>query len=418
MWPRKQLDIGWSDLCFGLLQCVSLRTRPAARAVVGSGWVPPDEAVVTLSVRTGWDLLLAALDLPAGSEVIASAVTISDMVRIIEQHGLVPVPVDVDAANLELDVEQLERSITPRTRAILVAHLFGSRMEMGPIIELARRHDLLVIEDCAQAFVGREYAGHADSDCALFSFGPIKTATALGGAIVRVRDAALRARIVELQRAYPVQSRWAYLRRLAKYASFCVLSQPRVYGQAVRVLQWLGVDYDHMLGNAAHSFKPNEFFAQVRRQPSVPLARMLARRINTFERYGVARLRRRTIRGNELTRALPAGMVVGEYNPTHSYWVLPVRVSNGEAVIAALRTGGFDATRRSSLVVVEGQTGTSLGDSLLAPWLDEVVFLPSVEDMPEREWQRLASILARTAIVAESNAARELVELSGVSASS
>jgi hypothetical protein len=50
--------------------------------------------------------------------------------------------------------------------------------------------------------------------------------------------------------------------------------------------------------------------------------------------------------------------------------------------------------------------------------LDEVVFLPSVEDMPEREWQRLASILARTAIVAESNAARELVELSGVSASS
>ena len=94
-------------------------------------------------------MLLAALELPAGSEVIASAVTIPDMVRIIEQHGLVPVPVDVDAANLELDVEQVERLITPRTRAILVAHLFGSRVEMGPIIELARRHDLLVIEDCA-----------------------------------------------------------------------------------------------------------------------------------------------------------------------------------------------------------------------------------------------------------------------------
>ena len=77
------------------------------------------------------------------------------MVRIIEHHGLVPVPVDVDAARLEVDVEQIERLITPRTRAILVAHLFGSRMEMGPIIELARRHDLLVIEDCAQAFVGQ-----------------------------------------------------------------------------------------------------------------------------------------------------------------------------------------------------------------------------------------------------------------------
>jgi dTDP-4-amino-4,6-dideoxygalactose transaminase len=416
MWPRKQLDIGWSDLCFGLWQIVAAYGRAETRAVVGTEWLPPEEAVVALSVRTGWDLLLAVLDLPAGSEVITSAVTISDMVRIIEQHGLVPVPVDVDAANLELDIEQVERSITPRTRAILVAHLFGSRVEMGPIIELARQHDLLVIEDCAQAFVGCEYAGHPDSDCALFSFGPIKTATALGGAVVRVRDAALRSRMTVLQQAYPMQSRWAYLRRLAKYASFRVLSQPRVYGLAVRVLQWLEIDYDHLLGNAAHSFRPSKFFGQIRRQPCAPLVRMLERRINTFERCGVARLRRRTIRGNELARTLPAGMIVGEQNPTHTYWVLPVRMSNGEAMIAALRAGGFDATRRSSLIVVEGQTGTSIGDLLLAPWLDEIVFLPSVEDMPDSDWRRLVAILGQVAIDTEPCAGRELAALAGVSA--
>ncbi len=150
MWPRKQLDIGWSDLCFGLWQIVTAHGRAETQAVVGTEWLPPEEAIVALSVRTGWDLLLAALELPAGSEVITSAVTIADMMRIVEQHGLVPVPVDVDAANLELDIEQVERLITPRTRAILVAHLFGSRVEMGPIIELARRHDLLVVEDCAR----------------------------------------------------------------------------------------------------------------------------------------------------------------------------------------------------------------------------------------------------------------------------
>ena len=176
-----------------------------------------------------------------------------------------------------------------------------------------------------------------------------------------------------------------------------MLSNPRVYGLAVRVSQWLGVDYDHALGNAAHSFKSSEFFAQIRRQPCVPLVRMLARRINTFERCGVTRLRRRTIRGNELAQALPAGMVVGEQNPTHTYWVLPVRVGNGEAVIAALRAVGFDATRRSSLVAVRNLNDALMCDVSLAPWLDEVVFLPSVEEMPDGDWRRLVANLGQVA---------------------
>src|SRR3954470_6291977 len=230
MWPRKQLDISWTDLAFGPVQVVAPGGRPAIGEVIGSDWIPADEAVLSLSVRSGLDLLLRALELPAGSEVIMSGVTISDMARIVEQHGLVPVPVDVDAATLQPVQEQIEHAITPRTRAILVAHLFGSHIEMAPIVELARNHDLLVIEDCAQAFVGSGYAGHAESDCALFSFGPIKTATALGGAVVRVREPEVRSRMHELQTAYPIQTRWGYLKRLAKYAAFRFLCQPLNYG--------------------------------------------------------------------------------------------------------------------------------------------------------------------------------------------
>src|SRR5262245_43319455 len=136
MWPRKQLDVGVADLAYGLSQMVLAHARPSSADVVGDDWVPEDEAIISLSVRTGWDLLLSTLDLPRGSEVLTTAVTIPDMVRIIEHHGLVPVAVDIDPARLEPVVEQLERAITPRTRAILVAHLFGSRVEMGPIIEV------------------------------------------------------------------------------------------------------------------------------------------------------------------------------------------------------------------------------------------------------------------------------------------
>ena len=61
MWPRKQLDIGWSDLAFGLSQVVAARSRPTERAVVGDDWVPAEEAILSLSVRSGLDLLLTAL---------------------------------------------------------------------------------------------------------------------------------------------------------------------------------------------------------------------------------------------------------------------------------------------------------------------------------------------------------------------
>jgi perosamine synthetase len=421
MWPRKRLDIGWSDLAFGLVQTLVARRRPAAAEVVGLGWVPADESVIALSVRSGWDLLLTALNLPVGSEIITSAVTIPDMVRIIEHHGLVPVPVDVDAATLEVDVDKLERMITPRTRAVLIAHLFGSRMEMGPIVDVVRRHGLLVIEDCAQAFVGREYAGHADSDCAMFSFGPIKTATALGGAVVRVRDAAIRRRMIELQQAYPVQSRRSYARRLAKHAGFCVLTKPRVYGFAVRMLARLGKDYDRVFAHAARSFGASEFFTQIRRQPCVPLARMLARRVATFERGSARRLRTRTVRGHELTSVLPEGMVVGERNATQTFWVLPLRVSNGDALIGALRAAGFDVTRLSSLMVIDDRAPSprpspeGRGREGRAQWLKEIVYVPGGDDISESEWRRQVAILRQLVEPIESAAGSELLALAGVS---
>jgi perosamine synthetase len=414
MWPRKQLDIGWSDLAFGVFQVVAARSRPTARDVIGDDWLSAEEVILTLSVRSGLDLLVTALELPEGSEVIVSAVTIPDMVRIVEHHRLVPMPVDVDGRTLQPVLEDLERSINPRTRAILVAHLFGTHIEMGPIIELAKQHDLFVIEDCAQAFVGSAYAGHPESDCALFSFGPIKTATALGGAVVRVRNAVLRSRMRDRQNTYPIQTRLAYLKRLVKYATFRLLCKPSNYGVLVRMLGKLGLDYDRALGNAAHSFGASDFFTQIRRQPSTPLLRMLGRRITGFDGRGAARLRRRTLRGNQLSQAIGAGMIVGDENASHTYWVVPVRVANRDAVLPALRAAGFDATGRSSLAVVPTD-GASPDDSPVAPWLAETIFVPGGEDMPDQKWQQIIAILLQVAFPAPSRSSAGVPELCSVS---
>src|SRR3546814_4011443 len=111
----------------------------------------------------------------------------------------------------------IERASGPNTRAIVVAHLFGARLDLDPVIELAHRKGLVVFEDCAQAFDGQAYKGHPESDVAMFSFGPLKTATALGGAILRVRDAGLRGKMGVIQDTYPVQPAGAYGKRVLKF---------------------------------------------------------------------------------------------------------------------------------------------------------------------------------------------------------
>ena len=206
MWVRKRLDIRWSELASALRDCLLCWERDARGEDLEELWSAGD-AFACLSVRSGFDLWLKALQLPPGSEVLVSAITIRDMVRIIEAHNLVPVPVDLNPEDLSVDIASLNRAISPKTRAILVAHLFGTRQPMKPILEVARKHGLFVAEDCAQAFAGRHFTGDPGADVTMFSFGSIKTATALGGGLLCVRDADVLSRMRELQSTYPIQSR-------------------------------------------------------------------------------------------------------------------------------------------------------------------------------------------------------------------
>ena len=400
MWPRKQLDIDWADFAFGFRRALIPSAARHDAIELPPDWMPADEAFVSLSVRTGWDLLLAALRLPPGSEIIMSAVTIPDMACIIEHHRLAPVPIDVDADTLEPDLIDLERSISSRTRAILVAHLFGSRVDMAPLVDIAQRHRLLLVEDCAQAFVGSRYAGHPGSDCSMFSFGPIKTATALGGAVLRVRDSVLRHCMLQIQRQYPVQSRRDYVARMAKYASLHALSNRLAYGALVRGYRALGIDYDRAISSAARSFAHARFVDRIRQRPCGVLLSMLERRFQRFESREANRLHRRAERGGQLARSLPAGMIVGARNPSHTYWALPARVANVAETLFTLRTAGFDATARSSLVTVAHAHNRLPLPGRSAKWLEEAIFLPNGDDMPDAELARMAEVLQSVAQVA------------------
>ncbi len=216
-------------------------------------WAGGETGLACLSVRSAFDLALEALSLEPGDEVAVSAITHPDMVRVIEAHGLRALPVDVDPDTLTPRADLLERLIGPRTRALLVAHLFGARADLEQLAVVSRRHGLLLIEDCAQSFRGPA-AGQPPPDISLFSFGAIKTATSLGGSLVRVKDPGLLVRMRRLHAQWPVQNRREYTLRVLKFVGLLGLAQPRLYWLLERSVRLAGRDFDSFVANAVKGF--------------------------------------------------------------------------------------------------------------------------------------------------------------------
>jgi len=138
-----------------------------------------------IGVNTGTSALhlaLLAAGIGPGDEVITVPFTFVATVAAIEYTGAKPVLVDIDPQTYNMDPKALEAAITPRTRAILPVHLHGLMAEMDPIMEIARRHKLIVLEDACQAH-GAEYKGRragSIGDLAAFSFYPGKNLGAYG----------------------------------------------------------------------------------------------------------------------------------------------------------------------------------------------------------------------------------------------
>eukprot|EP00752_Nemacystus_decipiens_P006992 g6271.t1 len=383
-------------------------TAPAA---AGIGVAP------FLSVRTAFDLYLKALKLPRGSQVVCSALTIPDMVTIFEEHGLIPVPVDLDTDTLAPEVGALESEVErccsggssgggdgkggggeqQRVRAIYVAHVFGAQVDMAHIVTVATRHGLLVWEDCAQVFTGLGgYLGHQESDATFFSFGVIKRATALGGGVARISDPAVLSAMQRHEADYPTQSIVAYLRRVLKCSMMLAFTTPVLYGIIVRAARLLGLEHDEVVMKLSKGFPKDGLMKAIRHRACVPLLQMLAWRIRRYSTEGVeVRLRHCNRMLSILEVALaprkglarkPEGERAAQDEPTvvvgggggggvrdvlpgimahrHTLWLYPVMVKGGSDrardVVEALLREGFDATQApTSLMPIDRCTTKS-----------------------------------------------------------
>lgn len=137
------------------------------------------------------DAAVAALDLEPGDEVILPSFTIISCAAAIVRAGATPVLVDSDSQTWNMDVTEIEARITPRTRAIMVVHIYGLPVDMAPLLAIAEKHKLAIIEDAAEMH-GQTYRGRACGsfgELSVFSFYPNKhITTGEGGMIVTDDD--------------------------------------------------------------------------------------------------------------------------------------------------------------------------------------------------------------------------------------
>lgn len=171
-----------------------------------------------LGVASGTDALRLALQacgVGRGDEVITTAHTFIATVLAIAETGATPVLVDCDPVYGLMDVSKVDAAVTPRTKAILPVHLYGQTVDMDPVLDIARRHGLVVIEDACQAH-GATYKGRrcgSLGDMAAFSFYPGKNLGAYGdGGAVTTNRADLADRVM-LLRNYGQRVKYEHLEK-------------------------------------------------------------------------------------------------------------------------------------------------------------------------------------------------------------
>ncbi|MDK1030762.1 MAG: DegT/DnrJ/EryC1/StrS family aminotransferase, partial [Planctomycetia bacterium] len=153
-------------------------------------FIGTQHAVAVNSGTSALHLCIRALDIGSGDGVITSPLSFIASANCILFEGGKPVFVDIDQATWNIDVSQIESAITPRTKALLPVHVFGRPVDMDPLLEIAKRHNLPIIEDSCEA-IGATYKGRnagTFGTCATFAFYPNKQMTTGEGGMIVTDD--------------------------------------------------------------------------------------------------------------------------------------------------------------------------------------------------------------------------------------
>lgn len=385
MWQRVypyaclNIDCSWAQWLEAVLRTIyTPYTRSSLNFRIARYFSSQDNVLITACARTIFDLYLQAMSFPLGSEVLMTAINIPEMSRILRYHGLIPVPVDLNLDTLAASPEAVEKAITPRTKCIVVAMVYGTRYDLGPIAEVAKRHRLPIFEDCAEGFCGIQYSGSSHAAVSMFSFGPIKTCTAFGGAVAVVRDPRLYSAMNAIHSQYPPQPNALYLKKVVKYALGIIMLNIKFLHTFVRPLARKVWDYKKFVVGLMRGFPPSkDLLGKYRIQPAMGLLAFLHRRLKTFNPEDFEKSMRNLTEGQKI---LSEGgiMVPGHLAEVRNFWLFPVIANNPAKSYDRLTDANVDAYRGiSQLDAVEAPVGSAYEEPRnVQQMFDKLVYLP------------------------------------------
>ncbi|MBB6240042.1 dTDP-4-amino-4,6-dideoxygalactose transaminase [Pedobacter sp. AK013] len=383
MIARGRLDIRFAELFWAAMYSIgSTCGLKKERPNFSEGQLP------CLSVRTGLHLVLEALNLQPGDEILVADVNIPDIFAIIASYHLKIVPLPIDKNTLGLSAGQIEAAITTKTKLLLITHLFGAIMDTEPLLDIAKLHHLIVIEDCAQAYDG-VYEGNFRSDVAMFSFGLIKTNTALSGAILYIRNEELLAAVKILNNRLPLQNGGRYFKKILTAALINMLTARWPFTIAYWLCKQLGKDFDAFITGFTRSFPGRDLMRKIKYRPCYANLCMLRRKLSNFNR---SHIHKRRILTTQLLEDVDSRNIIGNANLWHSHWVIPILVANPSLLIDKLRENGFDATSKASSLVKMGFSDF-LSESSNELTLQNLVYLPMDVEMGKNKVKQLNQLL-------------------------
>jgi len=208
-----------------------------------------DHAIAASYGRMAFYYILRALNLPSGSEIIFPALTFWVVPEIARQAGFKPVFVDVDPFTFNLEPTRIETAITEQTRVMVPTHLYGQPCAMKEILRIAEKHNLIVVEDCAQA-VGARYHGRLVGTfgaASFFSFQMLKGINTYGGGMALTNNPEIASRVRDLAAAEPLPSTNDVVVRLLKGYAARIGISPKVFtfwGYPIQALVSIFSDVD------------------------------------------------------------------------------------------------------------------------------------------------------------------------------
>ncbi|HZX49694.1 MAG TPA: aminotransferase class I/II-fold pyridoxal phosphate-dependent enzyme, partial [Candidatus Paceibacterota bacterium] len=242
------------------------------------------------SGRSAFLAILESLGLEKGSEVLLQAFTCNAVPNPVMWAGLQPVYVDCNESDFNIDVEDLERKITSKSRVVVVQHTFGLPADMSKVMEICQKHNLILIEDCAHA-LGAKYKGKevgSFGKAAFFSFSRDKVISSVYGGMAVTSDDSLASKIQAFQEKAGYPARYWVWQQLAHPVAmnWKILPTYSVFGKYLLVLsQWL-----HVLSKAVHwkekrGMKPGYF---PKRMPNAQ-AILALRQLGKLDRFNAHR---------------------------------------------------------------------------------------------------------------------------------